>query len=293
MKRLVTLAAFAFAAGAQGADLSASALSEGVVEAVQMPAWVERGVARMPVAPGMSLRANDTLRTGPRARLLLLLAEGSRVKLGENGTLTLVAVGMRKDNIFVAAMNVLTGAFRFTTDVLARARGREIDIKIASITAGIRGTDLWGKATEDRDIVCLIEGKIEVQSEGEAAFQMAEPRSFYVAPRGAPALPVQPVDPSDLTQWAAETEIEPGKGAARRDGKWNVILASGESENEVFAVYREVRAAGYPAEISLRRVEGQRIYDVRITHLANQEEAQALADGLDGQYGVALPRVTQ
>jgi hypothetical protein len=294
MKRLAVLAVAACAAvAAHAADAPQRATSPAVVEAVQMPAWIERDGARVPLAPGVALQPDDTLRTGARARLLLRLAEGSAVKLGENAALRLAQVQLRKDNVFAATLGVLAGAFRFTTDVLARARRREVAINVATVTAGIRGTDLWGKAAADRDIVCLIEGRIEVSREGDPAVTMDEALSFYVAPRGQPALPVQPVKAEQLKQWAAETEIEAGAGAARRGGRWSVVLASGESENEVLHVYQAVRAAGYAAEIDPRKVQGRRVYDVRIAQLPSRAEAEALAATLAGRHGVSSPRVTQ
>jgi hypothetical protein len=294
MKRLAVLAvAMLAAAAAQAADAPARAAPPAVVEAVQMPAWIERAGGRVPLAPGMALQANDDLRTGANARLLLKLAEGSAVKLGENAQLKLATIQVRKDNVFASAMNVLAGAFRFTTDALARARRREVSISVATVTAGIRGTDLWGKAAADRDIVCLIEGSIEVTREGDPPVQMDQPLSFYIAPRGRPALPVQPVSADQLKQWAAETEIESGRGAARRGGRWKVVLASGESENEVLRVYQDVRAAGYAAELDSKRVEGRRAYDVRIGQLPSKAEADALAQALSGRFGVTAPRVSQ
>jgi hypothetical protein len=294
MKRPIVIAAVALAAGlAHAADGPGRAAPPAVVEAVQSPAWVERGGSRVPIAPGMALESADELRTGANARLLLKLAEGSAVKLGENAQLKLANVQMRRDNVFAATMNVLAGAFRFTTDALAKARRREVSVNVATVTAGIRGTDLWGKAAADRDIVCLIEGRIEVTREGDPAVQMDQPLSFFIAPRGRPALPVQPVNPEQLKQWAEETEIAPGQGAARRGGRWKVVLASGESENEVLRVYQDVRAAGYAAELDARRVQGRRAYDVRIAQLPSRAEADALAASLAGKYGVSAPRVTR
>lgn len=53
-----------------------------VAEAVQMPAWVMHGNgAFRPLAPGDVLQNKDTVRTGPGARVLLRLAEGSTIKL--------------------------------------------------------------------------------------------------------------------------------------------------------------------------------------------------------------------
>jgi hypothetical protein len=225
--------------------------------------------------------------------LLVKLAEGSSMKLGERAQLTIADVQTRRDNVFVATLRVLEGAFRFTTDVAARARRREVSVTVATVTAGIRGTDFWGRAASDRDIVCLIEGRIELQRAGDPVVEMADPLTFFVAPRGQPPLPVQPVNPDQLKQWAAETEVEAGRGAARRGGKWQVVLASSESQNEALRVYESVRDAGYAAEIQPRRAEDKRIYDVRITSLPSKAEAQVLADALAGKYGVASPRVIQ
>ena len=148
MTRFLPIAALAVAAFAANAQERAQA----VVEGVQMPAWVERDGARVPLAPGASLRSNDTLRTGADARLLVKLADGSAVKLGENAQLRLTTIETRKDSVFVSVMNVAQGAFRFTTEILARARRRDVSVTVATVTAGIRGTDLWGKAAADRDI---------------------------------------------------------------------------------------------------------------------------------------------
>jgi hypothetical protein len=121
---------------------------------------------------------------------------------------------------------------------------------------------------------------------------MDQTKSFYVAPKGQAPLPVAPVTDAQLAQWAAETEIETGQGAARRGGSWKVILASGESENEVLKVYEAVRAAGFVAELDARRRAGRRDYTVRIANLPSETEAQALADRLVGNYGiVGAPRV--
>lgn len=296
MKRIAAVllaAALACAGAARAADPRPTAAQPAIVEAVQMPAWVERDGRRVPLAPGAVLRSSDTLYTGGDARVLLTLAEGSSVKLGENAHLRLAAIEVRRDGVFASAMNVVQGAFRFTTAVFAKSRRREVDVSVASVTAGIRGTDLWGKAAADRDIVCLIEGRIEVSRPGDPTIVMDQPLSFYIAPRNAPALPVAPVDAERLKQWATETEIATGRGAARRGGRWKVVLASSESVNDVLRVYQDVRTAGYAAELETRRADGRSIYDVRIAGLPSKAEADALAGALNGRHGVAQPRVTQ
>ena len=271
------------------AALPAFAQPAAVVEGVQMPAWVERSGRTSPVAPGMALQAGDQLRTGAGSRLLVKLSEGSLVKLGENGRLTIAEMTPTQE-VFRAALRVLEGAFRFTTDVTARQRRRDVNISVATVTAGIRGTDLWGRSRDERQIVCLIEGKIEVGAEGEQAVTMDQSRQFYVRDKGK-TQPIGFVEPQQLNQWAKETEIEDGKGAARLGGKWRVTLASVDNQRDALMVYDEVRKAGYPAQIDSTRDGDKRTYYVRIRNLPSKQEAEALAAQLRGKHGVAEPRV--
>src|SRR5688572_33382436 len=69
------LALAPFAAQAQSAAAT--------VDGVQMPAWLERDGKRVPLAPGIELRAGDRILSGSGARVAVKLAEGSVVRLGE------------------------------------------------------------------------------------------------------------------------------------------------------------------------------------------------------------------
>ena len=175
------------------------------VEGVQNAAWLDRGGVAEPLVAGMEIRASDRVRTGTNARVQLLLGEGSAVKLGENAVLTIERAGSG-GGIYRAALNVAQGAFRFTTGAAAGNLRREVDIRVRNITAGIRGTDLWGRSNAERDLVCLIEGRITVTADGAPAVTMSQPLDFFQKPRGAPALAVGKVDRRQLDEWARETE---------------------------------------------------------------------------------------
>jgi hypothetical protein len=291
-RKMKTLSLLFAGAVLLASQLAAAAISNAVVEAVQMPAWVERGGAKIPLAPGMELRGTDQLRTGTNAKLLLKMGEGSLVKLGEGGALRLDQLAEGKDKVFTAALNVLRGAFRFTTAVAQKQRRRNINITIATVTAGIRGTDVWGKAAADRDIVCLIEGRIEVQLGQDQPFMMDQALSFYIAPKNAPPLPVAPVDPEQLRQWATETDIAAGTGAARRGGRWKVIAASTDTQEDALKLYDALRAAGYAAEIRPATAGEKRVYDVRLAQLPSKSDADALAASIRGKMGVTEPKVS-
>jgi hypothetical protein len=260
------LAAFSGLAAAQAAA---------VVEGVQMPAWVERGGARRPLAIGMELRNGDEVKTGAGSRALVKLSEGSLVKLGENASLQVSELGTDGGGVFKAALRVAEGAFRFTTDLLQKARRREVSIRVATVTAGIRGTDLWGKSSPDRQVVCLIEGAIEVGADGERPVRMDQARQFYRREKGQ-TQPVGFVEPAQLGEWAKETDIESGKGAARRGGKWQVTLASAPTQGEALALYDRLQDDGYAAEIRPVKSGEQLVYQVRIANLPSKEEADAL-----------------
>ncbi len=263
------------------------AVAQGVakIEGVQMPAWVERGegqsIARLPAAPGMELQAGDRLKTAAGSRLLIRLGEGSLVKLGENARLDLSMLEPGKE-LFKGTLSVLEGAFRFTTQKLAKFRRRDININVSQVTAGVRGTDLWGRSAADRQIVCLIDGAIEVAAPNEAPVAMDKPLQFYQRDQGK-AAPLAFVSPEQLKKWAAETEIERGKGAARLGSRFEAVIARAASQADALKVYDELRAAGYAAEIAPRR-EGEALsYVVRIRQLASRADARALAKALKGK----------
>lgn len=274
------------------AQLAAGATPNAVVEAVQMPAWVERGKVNIPLAPGMELRNKDRLHTGASSKLLLKMGEGSLVRLGEDANLVLDQMGMNKDRVFVAVMNVLKGAFRFTTAALQAHRRRNIKVAVDTVAVGIRGTDVWSKAAAPKDIVCLIEGRIEVQRGSEQPFRMDQAMSFYVAPKGKPALPVAPVTAKQLKIWLAETDIAPGAGAARRGGKWSVITASVATRAQANNLAGALRVAGYAARIRLQTREKKPVYQVYLGQLASKADAEALAASIRGKMGVTHPGVS-
>lgn len=276
LKRILMLLLLCVPALAAAATLS--------VEAVVSPAWLERaGGAREPLLPGAALRSGDRVITGGGARALLRMSEGSAVKLGENATFAVDRIDEKNTaagRAVSGALHVVQGAFRFTTRVFGSQRSRrDLDIRIATVTAGIRGTDIWGKGDATRDIVCLIEGSIEVEHRGER-FAMREPLSFLIAPREGPRLPVAPVPEAQLREWAAETEIAPASGASRRGGKHRLALASGLDEAAARQAADRLRSAGYPAAVRAYRSGDVLRYDVAISGLASPEDAAKIESSL-------------
>jgi hypothetical protein len=231
------------------------------------------------------LRAEDRLRTGDNARVQLKLAEGSAVKLGERARFEIVRIDDR--SVFKATLNVLAGAFRFTTNALKQKRDRDVSIRVKNVSVGIRGTDVWGKSSDDRDLVCLLEGKVSVGAKGHPAVTLDTPLDFYQKPRdGDPS--VAKVDQKQIDQWSAETEISSTGAAARAGGKFRVVAAT-LARDEALALNRTLRASGYPSEV----VAVDRQFAVQVPGLAGEAEARALAANLSKVGGVSSPVVQE
>lgn len=265
----------------------AGAVAQAVVDAVQAPAWLERNGRAEPLEPGMAVGASDRLRTGEGSRVYLKLADGSTVKLGENGVLTVERPGSRDAGVFSAALDVAKGAFRFTTDRLRKLTRRDVAIRVATVTAGVRGTDLWGKTEPARDFICLLEGRITVSARDGETRELTEPLSLYVVPRGGRPLEVERAAPEKVREWAAETEIAPGQGGARVGGKWKVVLGEADDPTEALALFDRARAAGFAAAIRVRTADAGFRYAVLLRNLPSRAEAAALARRAGPQLGVS------
>ncbi|MBI4989582.1 MAG: FecR domain-containing protein [Rhodocyclales bacterium] len=269
-----------------GLAANALATPQAVVDAVQAPAWRDRGGRAEPLAPGMELLSRDRIRTGAGSRVYLRLADGSTVKLGENGELLADRLGPGDRKFFSAALDVAKGAFRFTTDKLKRLSRRDVTIRVATVTAGIRGTDIWGKTEPERDFICLLEGRITVSHKDGDSREMSEPLTFYVAPRNQPPKGIEAADPETVRKWAAETEIQKGGGVLRRGGKWKLMLASTDSQQAALEVYDRTAAAGYAASIR-PRIEGESVrYVILLRNLPSKAEAEALAAKVKDRLGL-------
>ncbi|MEO8164631.1 MAG: SPOR domain-containing protein [Betaproteobacteria bacterium] len=252
------------------------AAPDAVVEVVQLPAWVTRDAIRKPLALGTALKSNDEVSTGAGSRLLLRLGDGSSVKLGEHGRLRLAGLlHKRKEGFIAATLKVLQGAFRYTTPAAVKNRGtRSITVQFPTLTAGIRGTDIWGKNLGDREVLVLIEGKVTVSRAGHAPVEMSDPLTYLQAPTNA-AASVDAVPMEQLKAWAAETEIGESSGALRRGGRWKLYLGSYRQQLEALSVYDSLRRAGYPVHIRPQQTDGGQLYRVRLAGFASESEANA------------------
>ncbi|GAB2180855.1 hypothetical protein DLREEDagrD3_10780 [Denitratisoma sp. agr-D3] len=258
------------------------------VEAVQAPAWRLRGEVSEPLAPGMELLHGDQVATGSGARAELKLAEGSTVKLGEGARMAVYSRSLKPSRAFRGALDVLQGAFRFTTAQAAKIKKRELTIRAGTATVGIRGTDLWGKPSREHDLIMLIEGRIEVQPAGEEdAVVLDDPLSVLLTFRGGEPPTLTHATADELAARAAETDLVGGQGSQRAQGRFHLRLGPVlDDEASALALYDRARTAGYPVRLRPLVTRGQKNwrYEVLLKGFSSLKEAELAA----GPVGTAL-----
>jgi hypothetical protein len=272
------------------AIVSPSVIASISVDSLNFPVWVERGERSMPVAPGDRLLAGDVVQTGKRGRIWLSAEDGSVIKLGQETRFAIERAGFREDDsetLFDAAFNVLKGAFRFTSGFFTALRPAKhrVDFQVGAVTAGVRGTDIWGRSGDDEDFVALLEGRIEVSSAGESPVLMDTPLTLYRKASGQAADPVAPVEPAVVASLAPETELNAAAGIVNRSGRYNLVLQSLQNESNVAPGLERFRGAGYPAVAREVEIEGIRYTRIQLESLADREAAinlrQTLSESLD------------
>lgn len=258
------------------------------VHAVQSPVWVRRGAHLYPLQPGERLLAGDRIITGGRARAALDLPDGSVLKLGADVEFEIATSAQAEEedkSLYRATLNVLKGAFRYTTRLLGRDRRRAIDIRVGTATIGIRGTDVWGKATERADMVYLLEGRVSLQLPGCEPMILDRPLHGMLAlPDGDSRAAV--LSREALAEFAAETEMRPDGAMMRQGGGWKLVVMSARERAHAEALAARLAAGGYPARIETAELAGRRWHRVVLPELAGRDHARRLGEALTGRFGI-------
>lgn len=256
----------------------------GRTSAVQAPAWILRDGARSAAAPDTVLQTGDRVFTGPGGRLHLDLADGGIVKLGASAEFALdLPARPREDAVFSAALRVLKGAFRYSTRALGALQRRDIEVYVGpTITAGIRGTDIWGKSDAGQALICLIEGRIDVRSTGAPTQTMQEPGSFYVVPTGQPPQPIAQAPAEKLASWVPQTELEdvPARYAV---GRYALRLEVLPERGAATARQQAYDAQGYSVEVV---AHGER-FALRMNGFGSASEARRYGAIMTRQFELA------
>jgi hypothetical protein len=268
-----------------------AATTSTVVEAIQLPAWVERNGQRRAAEPGVQLRANDKAITAGNARMLLRMSDRSTIKLGENSEFLIESLTMRQPQAagpseLSATLRLVTGVFRYATDYSSKALGnkRELNLKMATATVGIRGTDFWSMTDAAHDAVCMFEGKVEVVRDARPGIMLDKPGAFWVTFTGEPEKPAGQATPDQLAKFIGQAEMQPGQGIVLQGGQWRTVAGLMSSGSQANAMRSALQTAGYPAQVLAK--DGK--FEVRINQLATRDDAEAVLKQLKANAALGV-----
>jgi len=273
------------------AAFTPAALAAMSVDSLNYPVWVERGGRTTPVAPGDQLYPGDVVNTGQTGRAWLAIDEGSVIKLGQQARFVITRAEFREsggDTVFDAAFNLLEGAFRFTSNFFPRARqaGHKVDFRIGAITAGVRGTDIWGRSAETEDFVALLDGSIEVSAGGAAPRLMEQALTLYRKPAALPAGDPQAVPLAAVQGLAPETELSAGSGIASTGGTYDLVLMSLRSNALAAASVAHFERAGFAVRTRPVEVDGRAYNRIVLSGLADLRAARNLRGLIAEQFDI-------
>lgn len=276
-------------------SFSSSTFAASIVDSIQMPAWLVRADSIMALRPGTELVQGDKILTGNNARVYLLLEEGSLIKIGADAEFVIENTdqNVAEEGIFTAIYSVIKGAFRFTTNELHKQRKRHININIGTVTAGIRGTDLWGKSNNTKDLVCLIEGKIAVEHPLAAPIEMDQPKSYTSADKGMVPGPVGIIADQELAEWAQTTELTASGGTITNTGHFGVNLLSVTNHDSAVKASQKFNTMGYASDVVTISIDGIEWHRVAIKGFDSLKDARYFAESINGKYGARTAWVSQ
>jgi len=262
-----------------------------VIEAVQLPAWVERHGQRRPAQPGIALRNSDKALTAAQARMLLRLPDRSEVKLGEATELVIEDMNITRGGVaqpqqINSTLRLVTGVFRYATNLASKLAGdqRRLNLKLATATVGIRGTDFWSMTDAAHDAVCVFEGKVAVQRDAKDEIGLDKPGAFWVTFTGKPETPAGQATPDELIKFIGQAELSPGSGVLVQGGRWRAVLGLWPNAARASDLREKLAATGYPAEVLAK--DGQ--FEVRINQFATERDARAVVQRLNAQTDLGL-----
>jgi hypothetical protein len=268
-----------------------------VVEGVQMPAWVEQDGMKTPLTPGCQLHNSDVISTGDGGRAQLKLAEGSTLKLGENAHLTLDNLAPGAEYRIAVAVN--QGAFRMTTATVTKktvirqktkkgtkrttkttvmeSHPRIVNVHLGSLNANSGGGDIWGKASQERDVVAMFKGRVHVSHDDASQVSLTRAGTSVDALDGGTLNAPRAVASSDKSTWLRETELIAGRGVATRKGTWKVSVGTFRQGADAAELMHKVQDEGYAVELAPATVSGRAQTRLQVTHLKTSADARAIA----------------
>ena len=104
------------------------------------PAWIQRGTTRERAEKGQVVLRNDSIVTGSRGRVKIVMGDGSKVYIGAKSRVSLRKYSLRGTKLLNASINMLWGKARFFVNKLT-TRDSSFRVRTPTAVLGVRGTE--------------------------------------------------------------------------------------------------------------------------------------------------------
>lgn len=176
---------------------------------IQETAALERQGKQIPLKVGLRLESGDVITTGYQSRVLLHLSDESQIKIGAQARVkfdNLLPPPTRSNQPLKGKIGVFKGLLRFIGG--DKKVKKDIQLRVGNtITMGIRGTDVFAKAEQDKDWICLLEGHVNVSAKGVHA-DLTQSRQFFIVPKGHEPLPIGFVEEKIMQKWIKQADFD-------------------------------------------------------------------------------------
>lgn len=272
-----------------------------VIEAVQSPAWIQRGSRLHPLEAGTVLHRGDTVRTGKGSRVVMKLGRDSSVSLGSDARLVFHELhsSSNRDGGLKGLFDVPRGAFSFEHKKSSYGRDRHIRVRFDTVSVDLTEEPVaFSGETGDHDIICLFKGRLDLrltakQHAEKPAEILERPRSCHISTqKGNKTVPS--ISDEQEKQLVGLTELQARAGITQIGGKWTANLISMQpGDTALGQAIRVLESIGIPVQTQRVKVKGRDWVRVQVRQFPNRSEALAFTRLLKGQFYITSPWIAK
>jgi hypothetical protein len=247
----------------------------GRFEAVQFPAWIERGGVRAGIKAGWAVFSSDRIMTGAEGRVEISTAGEGRLKIGGDSNVEFTEAYEFTGGVEPSLFKVRRGSFLYAAPMVRSGNtGTVIEVSDA-INANLLGGQLAGRVDNEEALIALVDATIvRVSGPKLNPGTMREPNTFLRVPRAGRAQPVTAASGTQIARWVSAARVTGSKPALSADGQWDVSLNSGYNLRQLEDMACRIQRRGISTEIYPVKEPGKLTwYRVVVRRFATKSDA--------------------
>ncbi|MDQ6975109.1 MAG: FecR family protein [Mariprofundaceae bacterium] len=206
-----------------------AAVTIGTVVTVGGDAQVERAGARIPVTLGQALFQSDTIITGAKGRVKLMMADKSKVYIGSRTKISLSTYVVEEKGLIKATLDMAWGKARFFVNKLV-SRKSSFEVRTSTAVLGVRGTGWLTEVVNGQTIVTQFEGVLSVQT-AMGTFSVHDGQVASIDAAGV--FNIRPATQQEMSRQRIDPDIGDNTMGGGRDNQGNDAQGNDAQDNHV------------------------------------------------------------